>query len=527
MAEPLFYLRPDVVSVPRVAQWYAWTYLIAPATASLYLANRYVRIMASYVEAPELHAQMVANPAMRGGPFLDWPSERAGEIRALLDDTRRRHAPGLAFAAAVMRTWDLLKARADGHSMAQLYAELPEPMRGVTELVYTLTGAPELRIVEPLLYRSELYDDSAQSALVYRADGDRRAFALSTPQMDRDDALTLDAPFSSPVHDFLAQLRRQPQTLGSIVEGLRLDPRQASRLRGLLTETPPPRPGRADVAHTRWRYFGHACVLVETPGGKSVLIDPVIPYTTGSAPERFTFADLPEHIDYMVLTHNHQDHVLLETLLALRPWIGRILVPAGGGSLADPSLQLALRAAGFDDVEEFKPLKTLRDGDLELTALPFLGEHADLDIHSKAAWLVDGAGSRFVFAADSNNIDPHLYDRLKPLLGTVHTLFIGMECEGAPLSWLYGPLLPAPLERSKDQSRRLDGSDYRRALQMVRSLDCEQVFVYALGLEPWLSFISSIEPDHDSAALRSTRALIGACEELGIPAERLYGRAEG
>jgi hypothetical protein len=526
MSEPLYYLRPDVVSVPRVAQWYAWTYLIAPATAPLYLANRYVRIMESYLEAPELHAQMAADPAMRGGPFLDWPPERAGEISTLLEHTRGRYAKQLEFAAAVARAWELLKERADGHSMKQVYAALPDELRGITELVYTLTGAPELRFIEPLLYRSPLYDASAQNALVYRADGDRRPFALSTPQLDRDDAVTLDFTFASPVHDFLAGLRREPRTWPQIVDGLRLDAIQEQRFRAMVTEQPPPQQQTHGIESTRWRYFGHACVLVETPGGKSVLIDPVIPYATGGAPERFTFADLPPHIDYVLLTHNHQDHVLLETLLALRPRIGGILVPAGGGSLVDPSLKLSLQAAGFQNVQEAGVLQTLVDGDLEITALPFLGEHADLDIRTKAAWLVDGAGSRLLFVADSNNLEPRLYERLKPIIGSVQALFIGMECEGAPLSWLYGPLLPAPLERSKDQSRRLDGSDYSRAFSMVRSLDCEMVFVYALGLEPWLAFISSIEPNPDSPALRSTRALIAACDEISIPAERLYGRAE-
>ena len=125
-ATPL-YLREDVVAVPRFAGWYAWSFLISPATAALYLANRYVRIMESYLEAPELHAQAVANAAMRGGPFMDWPAERRGDIQALLDETRQRHAGLLSFAADLGQCWELLKTQADGHSMAQLY-----PLTGVT-----------------------------------------------------------------------------------------------------------------------------------------------------------------------------------------------------------------------------------------------------------------------------------------------------------------------------------------------------------------------------------------------------------
>jgi hypothetical protein len=92
---------------------------------------------------------------------------------------------------------------------------------------------------------------------------------------------------------------------------------------------------------------------------------------------------------------------------------------------------------------------------------------------------------------------------------------------------VYGPLLPRPLERSKDQSRRLSGSDFPRALKLVQSLECRQVFVYAMGLEPWTTFISSLDDDESSAPMRASRALVAACDDLGIPAERLYGSAEG
>lgn len=531
-ATPL-YLREDVVAVPRFAGWYAWSFLISPATAALYLANRYVRIMESYLEAPELHAQAVANAAMRGGPFMDWPAERRGDIQALLDETRQRHAGLLSFAADLGQCWELLKTQADGHSMAQLYPRLPDSVRGYAELVYSLTGAPDLRLIEALLYRSPLYDTSAQSTLVMRG-GDVRPFALGTPQLECDGAVALQIAYASPANDMLAALRHAPRPFDAIAESLGLEGARADRFHALLTGTPPARRGgdladTAPVGSARWRYFGHACVLVETPGGRSVLIDPLVPAggSAGQTP-RFTLADLPQRIDCVALTHNHQDHVQLETLLALRSRIGRVLVPAGGGgSLADPSLKLALQAAGFADVQEIGPLEVFSEGDLTVTALPFLGEHADLDIRTKAAWLVDAAGSRLLFAADSNNLEPRLYEHLRPVVGSLQALFIGMECEGAPLSWLYGPLLPTPLDRARDQSRRLDGSDYRRAMGLLRMLQCEQVFVYALGLEPWLSFITSIEFDPESAAMRSVRSLLAACEDLGIPAERLYGKAEG
>ena len=42
---------------------------------------------------------------------------------------------------------------------------------------------------------------------------------------------------------------------------------------------------------------------------------------------------------------------------------------------------------------------------LQITGLPFFGEHADLDILSKMAWLVRVGAISLLFAADSCNID--------------------------------------------------------------------------------------------------------------------------
>ena len=520
-------LRPDVVVEPLVGRWYAWTHLISPATAAMNVAFRHLRLMESFLDAPDLHASAAANPALRGGPFLDLPATAVDGIRALVDETRARQAPAIAFGEALRDAVRMVVERADGHAMEPLYPALPDPVRGFVELIYTIGGAPDLRVIEPLLYRSPVYDPSVQGAMIHSTASDLRAFSLSTPRLRRADAVELERPFADGAYDLLARLRTRPQPVGAVMDGLGLSGADAALFRDFLVEAPAPVPPPPAAGATRWRYFGHACVLVDAPDGTNTLIDPIVAYECGADPERFTLADLPERIDYVLLTHNHQDHVLLETLLALRWKIGTIVVPAGGGGFADPSLKLALQAAGFPRVVELDSLASTGHGDLRLTALPFLGEHSDLDIRTKAAWLVEAGGGTLLFAADSNNLEPRLYDLLRPLVPRVDALFIGMECAGAPLSWLYGPLLPWPPERAKDQSRRLNGSDFPRAMQAIRSLGCDQVFVYALGMEPWLKFISSIEPDDGTPPMRNSSALVAACEDMGIPAERLYGQAEG
>ena len=185
-----------------------------------------------------------------------------------------------------------------------------------------------------------------------------------------------------------------------------------------------------------------------------------------------------------------------------------------------------LESIGFKHVIELGVLGSVEHDDLRVTALPFLGEHGDLDIRSKAAWLVQASGHQLLFAADSNNLEPVLYDQLRTIFGQIDTLFIGMECLGAPFSWTYGPLLPIAVDRKKDQSRRLNGSDFTRGMKVVTSLGCQKVYIYAMGAEPWLQYVTSINPDENTPPVVNARQLVAACKEMGLTAERLYGCAD-
>jgi hypothetical protein len=101
-----------------------------------------------------------------------------------------------------------------------------------------------------------------------------------------------------------------------------------------------------------------------------------------------------------------------------------------------------------------------------------------------------------------------------------------MECDGAPMSWLYGSLMTRPMVRKNDQSRRFDGSTYDKAITIVDLLKPKQVYVYAMGQEPWCSFLTSIQYTEESRPIVESNKLVAECQKRGITTQRLYLRKE-
>jgi L-ascorbate metabolism protein UlaG (beta-lactamase superfamily) len=321
-------------------------------------------------------------------------------------------------------------------------------------------------------------------------------------------------------------MKQTRQPYGLIKEVLGVRGEDEALFSTFFTEEPPAEvPKYADEA-VRVRYLGHACLLIEAPG-VSILCDPVISYQSGAGIPRYTYADLPETIDYVLITHTHQDHIMFETLLQLRHKIKHLVVPkSAGGSLADPSLKLLLGTVGFRGVLEIEELESIEVNRGRITGVPFLGEHADLNIRAKMAYHVSIGGRSVLIAADSNNLEPKLYEHLHEFLGDVDVVFLGMECDGAPMSWMFGPLLTAGLSRKNDQSRRFDASDYERGMSLVNLLNPKEVYVYAMGQEPWCTFLTSVHYTDESRPIVDSNRLISECAKRGIAAERLYGRKE-
>src|SRR5262245_35722895 len=139
------YLKPSAGVEPLFASWYAWPHLIPPATAARNVTERHLKIMDSYVSAPNVHASAVKNPRMLGGPFIDYEGKRVDEIKALRQRTVERQRVLLELSAAIAELEAMLRSAATGYSLDPLYAQVPEILRGYVELGYDLNNHPSYR----------------------------------------------------------------------------------------------------------------------------------------------------------------------------------------------------------------------------------------------------------------------------------------------------------------------------------------------------------------------------------------------
>jgi L-ascorbate metabolism protein UlaG (beta-lactamase superfamily) len=466
---------------------------------------------------------------MRGGMFLDYDGDTSN-IQKLVDQISA-HTSRQALAEALFEFSNLLESSADGHSIESYYQSMPEALKGYIEVGYDVSSRASIRLIESLLYLSPAYDKTLQGFLVTHSESDDRPFVLSTPRVENEQSLMLLLPFDHENAMAIQDLRNNPQSFDRVKELFQwdtLNSAQQVKLESFLTEEAPEvAEGRSyDGEGVRIRYFGHATVQLQTKD-ITIITDPFVSYDNGLGINRFSLKDLPDKIDYVVLTHNHQDHVLFEVLFAMKSRISTIVVPqCNGGSIQDPSLKLIMEAVGFDNVIAMDEMEKLPVSGGYIQALPFLGEHGDLHIRSKLGFYFNLENTGVLCLADSNNLSPEMYQHIQSVLAPVDHMFIGLECAGAPMSWLYGALLNKPLDRKKDQSRRLNGSDATKAQKMVEQFNPASVFIYALGAEPWLVHISSIVYEDNSLPIVESNKLLELLKAKDIVGERMYAKRE-
>jgi len=162
----------------------------------------------------------------------------------------------------------------------------------------------------------------------------------------------------------------------------------------------------ASVPTVTW--VGHSTLLVQM-AHMTFLTDPIWSPTAspiaGMGPRRFlepglAMEDLPR-IDFVVVSHNHYDHMDLETLRLLAKNGARIFVPLGNAQ--------TLHSAGIDGVEELDWWESRAVGQVEVHCVP--ARHwsrrglFDEDRALWSGWVVVASDRRFYFAGDTGFFD--------------------------------------------------------------------------------------------------------------------------
>lgn len=155
----------------------------------------------------------------------------------------------------------------------------------------------------------------------------------------------------------------------------------------------------------RVTWLGHSTFLIQI-NGKNILTDPVLSNLTflfkRVLPCGILLGSLPI-IDYVIISHNHRDHMDSLSLKGLKKRFPQmhVLVPRGDKQWFD--------RRGFARVSEYMWWEQFENSELKITFLPaFHWSQRGLFDRNKSlwgSWMIEGAGSSIYFAGDTAYAD--------------------------------------------------------------------------------------------------------------------------
>lgn len=150
-------------------------------------------------------------------------------------------------------------------------------------------------------------------------------------------------------------------------------------------------------------WFGHSSFLLQL-SGKTILVDPVFiafspvsfigktfPGTDIYKPE-----DMPDTIDYLVISHDHYDHLDHKTVVALKDKVGKVVCPLGVGENFEYWGFAKEQIIELDCNENYT-------ADLVFRCLPtrhFSGRSLKRNTTQRAAWLIETPKRKIFYSGD-------------------------------------------------------------------------------------------------------------------------------
>ena len=198
-------------------------------------------------------------------------------------------------------------------------------------------------------------------------------------------------------------------------------------------------------------WFGHSSYLFQL-GGRRFLVDPLLKMEFPTAlmlkpfkgTDIYTPEDLPE-IDYLIITHEHWDHLDYATLRDLRPKVRHAVCPLG---VAEYLEYWKYDQSIITEMDWGESLSTLSDSSLKVTCLP--SRHfSNRFLHGRnqtlwAAFMVE-AGNRKVYIGGDGGYDDR-FQQANEQFGRIDLAI--MENGQYNPNWAYIHMLPQDLEQA-------------------------------------------------------------------------------
>jgi hypothetical protein len=102
--------------------------------------------MQSYIQNPQIHAQAIKDPKLLGGPFIDLEGQQVDEVKELINQTKKNCEQLIILNDSLKELDRALQTETQGDSLEGFYNRVPDPLKGLVELIYDLNNHPSIRV---------------------------------------------------------------------------------------------------------------------------------------------------------------------------------------------------------------------------------------------------------------------------------------------------------------------------------------------------------------------------------------------
>ena len=245
-------------------------------------------------------------------------------------------------------------------------------------------------------------------------------------------------------------------------------------------------------------WFGHSSYLLQVEGVR-VLIDPVFceasPVSFFNKPFKLTYSYTPEdmpEVDYLIISHDHWDHLDYKTIVRLKDKIGKIICGLGVGA--------HFERWGFDknsliELDWNENEEETLENDFTVYCLParhFSGRSFPLNQSLWASYLIQTPNQKIYIGGDSG-YDTH-YAEIGNRFESIDLAIL--ENGQYDMDWCYIHLLP------------------EQVVQAFNDLNAKKLFTvhhskYALGNHPWDEPLKNISSFAERDSINLILPMIG------------------